>query len=460
VRHEFEALFERSAKPISRSTYITAGVSLMLLKYAIDAAVIGAVGGVWWTPFDYLMPLISFNSPKLAALPQWLRIWLLVWALPFIWVGVFLSVRRAMDARISPGVVILFFIPGFNYVLMAALATVPSREPDEAPSILERFPEGREEESSRGLPTDGQLAIGAGAVAGLCAAAIGVVLLRSYGGSVFLGAPFAVGLISALVLNRRGRRTQSQAVVVGQLALLSAAGVVLLFAIEGAICLMMAVPVASPVTVIGSLVGHLLARGRGPSAFQHVAVLAGVLTLGTVADAAMPAPSEQMVLTAIEINAPPSTVWRHVTSFSDIAAAPAWYFRTGLAYPLRARIEGQGVGAVRHCEFSTGAFVEPITVWDEPRRLGFGVVSQPAPLVEWSPYTSVYAPHLDGFFKTSRGEFRLIDLGNGRTRLEGRTWYALDMQPAMYWGMVADTILHAIHKRVLEHIRAEAERGD
>ena len=103
--------------------------------------------------------------------------------------------------------------------------------------------------------------------------------------------------------------------------------------------------------------------------------------------------------------------------------------------------------------------MEPITAWDEPRRLGFDVASQPPPLVELSPYASVYAPHLDGFFKTSRGEFRLIDLGHGRTRLEGRTWYALDMQPAMYWSTVADAILHAVHNRVLEHIRAEAERG-
>ena len=47
---------------------------------------------------------------------------------------------------------------------------------------------------------------------------------------------------------------------------------------------------------------------------------------------------------------------------------------------------------------------------------------------------------------------------DGRTRLEGRTWYNLDMQPAMYWTAIADTILHAIHNRVLEHIKSEAER--
>jgi hypothetical protein len=47
---------------------------------------------------------------------------------------------------------------------------------------------------------------------------------------------------------------------------------------------------------------------------------------------------------------------------------PVWIYGLGVAYPLRARIEGEGVGAVRHCEFTTGAFVEPITAW-EPVKL-------------------------------------------------------------------------------------------
>jgi hypothetical protein len=99
-----------------------------------------------------------------------------------------------------------------------------------------------------------------------------------------------------------------------------------------------------------------------------------------------------------------------------------------------------------------------LSVWDAPRRLAFDVVSQPPPLQEWGPYTRVYAPHLDGFFRTSHGEFTLIGIGGGRTRLEGRTWYTLAMQPAAYWTVVADGILHAIHARVLEHIKSEAER--
>ena len=54
-------------------------------------------------------------------------------------------------------------------------------------------------------------------------------------------------------------------------------------------------------------------------------------------------------------------------TFQELPEPTDWLFRVGIAYPMRARIQGTGVGAVRYCEFSTGAFIEPIEVWKEPR---------------------------------------------------------------------------------------------
>jgi hypothetical protein len=31
------------------------------------------------------------------------------------------------------------------------------------------------------------------------------------------------------------------------------------------------------------------------------------------------------------------------------------------------------------------------------------------------------------------------------------------MQPALYWNTIADAILHAVHRRVLEHVKRSAE---
>lgn len=82
---------------------------------------------------------------------------------------------------------------------------------------------------------------------------------------------------------------------------------------------------------------------------------------------------------------------------------------------------------MRRCELSTGAFVEPITAWEAPRRLSFDVTAPPPALAELTPSRSIDPPHLDGAFRARRGEFRLVALPGGRTRLAGSTGYELRM---------------------------------
>jgi len=153
-------------------------------------------------------------------------------------------------------------------------------------------------------------------------------------------------------------------------------------------------------------------------------------SFGVERAAALRAPVYE-VHTAIEVNAPPKKVWNEVVAFAEIPPPKELLFRSGVAYPIRSEITGHGVGAVRHCIFSTGPFVEPIEVWDEP--------------------------HLHGYFVSEQGQFLLTTLPDGRTRLEGATWYHNAMWPATYWHLWSDYVIHKIHSRVLEHIRAEAE---
>jgi hypothetical protein len=168
------------------------------------------------------------------------------------------------------------------------------------------------------------------------------------------------------------------------------------------------------------------------------------------------APSHE-VTTIVDIAAPPDVVWRHVVSFPDLPAPTEGVFRLGIAAPMRARIEGTGVGALRYCDFTTGSFVEPITAWEVGRVLAFDITAQAPPMRELSPYRNVNPPHLDGYFRATHGEFRLMPLPDGRTLLEGRTTYVVDMFPQTYWTLPAGAVITAIHARVLRHIKTLAE---
>jgi hypothetical protein len=163
------------------------------------------------------------------------------------------------------------------------------------------------------------------------------------------------------------------------------------------------------------------------------------------------------VVTAIDVKAPVEAVWNHVVEFAQLLPPSELIFRLGVAYPIRAEIKGRGPGAVRNCIFSTGPFVEPIQVWDEPKLLRFSVDQNPAPLEEWTPYREVHPPHLKGFLVSQQGQFKLTPLPGGHTRLEGTTWYRHTMWPVSYWQIWSDQIIHAIHRRVLLHIRSLSE---
>jgi len=435
---------------VDRRRYFLHGVGLMVFKYAVDAGAIYLATGTFWTPLDYLVPVWSLRAQRLGTAHLWLQWALVFWALPFLWIGVSMTMRRAIDAGRTPWLCMLFFVPVVNYatmLLLSALPTAPrARSGISGPALDLRL-------------TAALKSIAAGLAVAIPTVLISVLLVQRYTGSLFLGTPFSLGAITAYVYNRSGPRSLAQTLEIVLITLLLLGGGIILFALEGLICVAMAFPVAAVVAGLGAILGRVIARSSPDAEYEGGGVAMLVPLLGLLVPSGPVAPDRREVVTSVEIAAPPERVWPFVVAFAQLPDPDEWLFRTGVAYPRRAHIEGSGVGAVRYCEFSTGAFVEPITVWDAPHRLAFDVVSQPIPMQEWSPYRHVYAAHLDVGFRARAGEFRLVALPGGRTRLEGSTWYQLDLHPRMYWSLYADGVVHAIHRRVLRHVARLAEEA-
>jgi hypothetical protein len=447
-RRAVRTLFDLST-PVSRGTYAALGVSLAILKYAVDTAVVYAATGQFQSPLFYLLPVTTFWGPLRSMEPALLFL-LVLWTMPFLWIGLALTLRRTKDADLSPWMSFVYFVPVANYLFMLLFCLMPSRP---QPQRAHDRPFTNDDLARPAILG----ALGAVLVS-LAMLGFGVYVLRGYGTALFLGTPAVIGAVNAYFLNRRQRRTIGATVLVVVLSLCMAGCSLLLFALEGAVCLAMAAPLVLVAGILGAFVGYAIADGVRTPPYQ-VACVVGALPLVALLETALASSPRREVVSAIEVDAPPERVWSHVVEFSELPAATELVFRAGVASPERARIEGSGVGAVRRCEFSTGTFVEPITRWQPPSRLSFDVLDQPVPMIEWSPYGSIHPPHLDGSFRAVAGEFRLVPLEGGRTRLEGSTWYELDLAPRDYWGIWAETIVHRIHLRVLRHIKRLAEEG-
>jgi uncharacterized membrane protein YhaH (DUF805 family) len=433
---------------VGRRTYFWSALALAALKYAGDSVLVWAGTGQLWDPFEYQSSIIELMAGPLRAAPPWVLVSLIVWSVPFLWVGISMSMRRALDAGFTAWFALLFFVPGVKYLLMLGLSLAPS-----SPSPREGKERPRPNEPH--LPS-AMMAIAFGTVLGLTLLAFSVYLIKGYGAALFLGTPFVIGAVTAWLFNRRYPATSRETQQIVLMTMACVGGVTLVTAAEGALCLFMAAPLAIGLGAMGAYLGRELALFDREPVFN---VIVGVLAVPLAAslDAKAPATELREVRTSMEVAASPERVWRNVIAFPPLAKPNDWVFRAGISYPMRAEIRGEGVGAVRYCVFSTGSFVEPITRWEPGRRLSFNVSSQPRPMTEWSPYAEITPPHLDGWFESKRGEFRLVQLPNGHTRLEGSTWYVMRLQPAAYWSLFGDAFIHRIHGRVLEHIRYTAE---
>jgi len=448
---------------VSRAAYAAVGLIGVAIKHNLDRLIASSFFGHdnsfnYWAPLGKAARLDHLSDTEAKFLPA-----LLLVSIPFIWAGVAMTVKRLRDAGQPVWLVALFFIPFINLLFFLLLCALPSQEPSQksegapwpGPHGVDRFiPHTKI--GSAALSTAVTTVLGLGFVL------MGTLVIGAYGWGLFVALPFCLGMFSVLLYSYHEPREWFDCMAVALLPVALVGAALFLIAVEGIICLLMAAPFAVALAALGGALGYAIQarhwRPQTPALFS-ILILLVPASFGVERAAALRPPMYE-VRTAIEVNAAPAKVWNQVVAFAEIPPPKELLFRAGIAYPIRAEITGHGVGAVRHCIFSTGKFVEPIEVWDEPHLLRFGVTANPTPLNELTPYAHIDAPHLHGYFVSEKGQFSLTALPGGRTRLEGTTWYHDAMWPAAYWHLWSDYIIHRIHLRVLDHIRAEAEAAN
>ena len=440
---------------ISRNEYIVVAFVGVILKHALDVIAARNVFAQPWGLLNYIIPL-SVPVPILSMTSKNIEfvLFMLALSMPFAWIGLAITTKRFRTVGWPPWLVVLFFVPIANIASFAVAAAAPDHEESDAVPVgfLARIaPRDRFGAAIAGV-------IGS-VVIGLILAFLGTHVLTSYGWGLFAAVPFAQGAFAVVFFNAHERRSVMQNIGVAMLSVLLTGAAMLAIAFEGAICILMAMPLALFFALVGALFGHAITRRSLPQTASMLMLIAIVPVIMGADEQVTPEAPLHVVETSITVDAPPSVVWAHVVDFPDLPAPTETVFRIGVAYPERARIVGTGVGAIRYCEFSTGDFVEPITVWQPGRRLAFDVTKSAEPMREWSPYGPINTPHLHGYMLSRRGEFMLEPLSGGRTRLIGRTWYQHHLWPDEYWTLWSDGIIHDIHARVLTHVKHLSEGG-
>ncbi len=501
---------------MSGRQYMAQGASLMLLKYGIDSFVSGYLFHREWQFWNYFVPGAFSGVTTVSTADLWFYAGMLMVALPFALIGSFLTLRRLNTIGLPPWMVILFYTPFVNMIFFIILSVVDSKpstkvpEPkaietkasgDEPPAITEvhmplhdienkdlpattamplptvtmpltpttamPLPLPGETTALRiisRMPVDNPRAFLVAALLpvpiSVLAALFSVSVLGVYGWSVFTAVPFVAAIAAPILYGWQRQRTLVECLFNAVTCLLLMASVLLIIPFEGVICLLMASPLAVGIGIVGGLVGYAIQasmpRSEGvPRLLGCFAIVIPLLMVGEFI--APPTYPTYENVSHIEIAAPPNIVWKYLIDFPRLKPPTELIFKTGIAYPIEAKIKGRGPGAIRECIFTTGKFVEPIQIWDEPKLLRFGVLEQAPPMHELSLYPKLHPPHLDRYLVARQGQFLLTPSGDHHTILHGTTWYQNCMGPGGYWRLWSDWIIHSIHMRVLNHVKALAE---
>lgn len=286
---------------------------------------------------------------------------------------------------------------------------------------------------------------------------LSIEIFKDYGWVVFVLNPIVIGFIPSYYASKILKTSKDANYSLSFITLLVSILLLVTFAIEGIICIAMALPIFLLLTWFGAYLGNLLYKSNKLND-KSIALLFMLTSIAFFGFDSKNNTELIAVKTKITINSPIEKVWKNVITFDTISKPNELIFKTGIAYPTNATIKGSGVGAIRYCNFTTGSFVEPITIWNKPNLLAFSVKSQPIPMNEYNPFWNIRPPHLNGYFKSYKGQFKLTKITNEQTELEGTTWYKVDIYPQFYWKIWSDEIIHRIHNRVLNHIKYQSEK--
>jgi uncharacterized protein YndB with AHSA1/START domain len=226
---------------------------------------------------------------------------------------------------------------------------------------------------------------------------------------------------------------------------------------EGAICVVMALPVMLPMASLGGILGGIRALRR-PSAGLAAAMLPLALT---PLERGFPTPPRVHRLeSAVTIAAPPAAVWEQIVEVPVISEAeqrPALYTRLGFPRPVSATIDRRAVGGVRRARFERGVlFLETVTHFEPLHRLRFTIAAQtdsipPGTLDE---HVTIGGPYFD----VLTGEYTIEQRPDGGVVLHLASELRLSTHFDFYAALWVDSVMRSIQENILGVVRARAEQ--
>ena len=212
----------------------------------------------------------------------------------------------------------------------------------------------------------------------------------------------------------------------------------LIFAIEGILCIVFASPLILILGIGGVFLGRYLGKFRGGSGSAATLLLCLLIVGCSTLLEGSGLAEVHVVETIRDMPEKPQRTWETMVAIDEITGKKPLLLQLGLPVPQYCTIEGSGVGAIRTCFFDQGYIKERISVWDPPRRLVMSIVEVTLPGRDWLQF-------IDASYELSAVDER-------QTRIRRTTQIASVLRPRVYWKRLEALAMQAEHEYLFNGI--------
>ncbi|KYH06893.1 hypothetical protein EGI15_19725 [Chryseobacterium cucumeris] len=286
-----------------------------------------------------------------------------------------------------------------------------------------------------------------------------LVAKGEYGVTLFFTIPVSIGFIIGYVkyFKNIGLINVLKTILKIVLGLVIFSLILIGAGVEGAICIIMAIPFIGFAMFVGFNIGFIIGVFDEKRHTGSVIVFILFINPASYIFDTYTKPIEETITTEMIVNSSNEKVWKLLNTQINFNTPDFILFEKGVSYPKNIKLVNENGKLGYSCQTNNDDLHLSINEFIENKKVKFSLENQTVPMKEVTPYKDIDAKHLHDYFIVKYGEITLEKLSENRTKIIAKTKYSYKIAPTWYWKKWSGYIIDKMQSHVLQSIKKQSE---
>jgi len=286
-----------------------------------------------------------------------------------------------------------------------------------------------------------------------------LVAKGEYGVTMFFTIPVSIGFVIGYVkyFKKVGLMNVLKTILKIVLGLVIFSLILIGAGVEGAICIIMAIPFIGFAMFVGFNIGFIIGVFDEKRHTGSVIVFILFINPASYIFDTYTKPIEEIITTEMIVNSSNEKVWKLLNTQINFNTPDFLLFEKGISYPKNIKLVNENGKLNYSCQTNNDELQLNIDEFIENKKVKFSLENQTVPMKEITPYEDIDAKHLHDYFIVKYGEITLDKLSENKTKIIAKTKYSYKIAPTWYWKKWSGYIIDKMQSNVLQSIKTQSE---